>query len=121
MHDSHHSNISVVLITQNYFEKSRFNKTFHRQFSERVLFYDRCDALQLSIISRQIFPGKASFLHSVFKWIYKYRAMDPLKYVLIDASTITSVPFNMIVRTAIFPKQNQKAINPIFFFPEGTK
>lgn len=118
MRDSHHCNISVVIISQNYFEKSRFNKSFQRQFSEKVLFYDRTDALQLNIISRQIFPGKAHFLQSVFKWLHKHRPFDPLKYVLIDGSPITSVPFNMIVRTCIFPEGDTKSIQPIFFFPE---
>jgi hypothetical protein len=127
---------SVVIIAQNYFEKSKFQKTFARQFSgmyvialkfnvpltitfsfaEKVLFFDRADALQLSIISRQIFPTKASFLYEIFQWLHNNRS-EHLKYILIDGSSISSLPYHMMIRTAIFPEKDSQKTNPIFFFP----
>ncbi len=114
---SHHSNISVVLITQSMFLPAKHRLTLIRNCSEKVIFHDKIDQMQLSIISRQIFPSKPSFLRECFDFIYKHTQKSDLKYVLLDASPLSDVPYNAIARTFIFPGKDGK-VKPIFFFPE---
>ncbi len=114
---SHHSNISVVIITQSMFLPAKHRLTLIRNCSEKVIFHDKIDQMQLSILSRQIFPSKPNFLQQCFEFIYKNTDKTALKYVLLDASPLSDVPYNAITRTFIFPEQDGK-IRPIFFFPE---
>ncbi len=114
---SHHSNISVILITQSMFLPAKHRLTLLRNCSEKVIFHDKIDQMQLSIISRQIFPSKPSFLRECFDFIYKHTQKKDLKYVLLDASPLSDVPYNAIARTFIFP-QNDGKVRPVFFFPD---
>ncbi len=117
--DSHHCNCSVVITCQNFFYPSKFGRTFVRNCSEKVIFFDKTDAKQLSILSMQIFPGKPNFLKQCFDWIYKEEPHSPLKYILIDSSVLSHFPHNAIVRTAIFPQKEGdiSSIRPVLFFP----
>ncbi len=114
---SHHSNISVVIVTQSMFLPAKHRLTLIRNCSEKVIFHDKIDQMQLSIVSRQIFPSKPRFLQECFDFIYKNTAKLDLKYVLLDASPLSDVPYNAIARSFIFPEKDGK-IRPIFFFPE---
>ncbi len=113
---SHHSNISVVLITQSMFLPAKHRLTLVRNCSEKVIFHDKIDQMQLSILSRQVFPSKPNFLHECFDFIYKNTSKKDLKYVLLDASPLSDVPHNAIARTFIFP-DDKGLVRPVFFFP----
>ncbi len=120
--DSHHCNCSVVITCQNYFHPSKFGRTFVRNCSEKVIFFDKTDAKQLSILSTQIFPNKPNFLKSCFDWIYKEHPQAHLKYLLIDSSVLSHFPHNVLVRSFIFPEKNSSGtVRPILFFPDDTK
>ncbi len=114
---SHHSNISVIIITQSIFLPAKNRLTLIRNCSEKVIFHDKIDQMQLSILSRQIFPTKPSFLKECFDFIYKHTQKRDLKYILLDASPLSDVPYNAIARTFIFPDKDGK-VRPVFFFPE---
>ena len=114
---SHHSNISVVIVTQSMFLPAKHRLTLIRNCSEKVIFHDKIDQMQLSILSRQIFPSKPRFLRECFDFIYQKTEKFDLKYVLLDASPLSEVPYNAIARSFIFPDKDGK-IRPIFFFPE---
>ncbi len=117
--DSHHSNCSLVVTCQNIFLPTKYGRTFVRNCSEKVIFFDKTDANQLSILSRQIFPGFPHFLHNCFDWIFTNRTNDPLKYILIDSSSLSHLPYNAIVRTCIFPENHSDGIVRMrLFFPD---
>ncbi len=116
---SHHSNISVVIITQSMFLPAKHRLTLVRNCSEKVIFHDKIDQMQLSILSRQIFPSKPNFLKECFEFIYKTTQKNDLKYVLLDASPLSDLPHNAVARTFIFPNKDGKT-RPIFFFPDAT-
>ncbi len=113
---SHHSNISVVIVTQSMFLPAKHRLTLIRNCSEKVIFHDKIDQMQLSILSRQILPSKPNFLRECFDFIYQHTSKHDLKYVLIDASPLSELPYNAVARSFIFPKADGKT-QPIFFFP----
>ncbi len=115
--DSHHSNCSVVVTCQNIFLPTKYGRTFVRNCSEKVIFFDKTDANQLSILARQIFPGHPYFLQHCFDWIFSNRTEDSLKYILIDSSSLSHLPYNAIVRSCIFPDKNG-VVRMRFFFPD---
>ncbi len=114
--DSHHCNCSVIITSQNFFYPSKYGRTFVRNCSEKVLFFDKTDAKQLSILSMQIYPSRPTFLKSCFDWIFKYHSEEKLKYLLIDSSILSHFPHNALVRTFILPNSTGK-VQPILFFP----
>ncbi len=114
--DSHHCNCSVIITSQNFFHPSKYGRTFVRNCSEKVLFFDKTDAKQLSILSMQIYPNKPSFLKSCFDWIFEHYPANHLKYILIDSSTLSHFPHNALVRTFIFPNELGN-VQPVLFFP----
>ena len=113
--DSHHSNCSLIVTCQNIFLPTKYGRTFVRNCSEKVIFFDKTDANQLSILSRQIFPRFPYFLQDCFDWIFS-KTNNPLKYILIDSSALSHLPYNAIVRTSIFP-ENDGVVRMRLFFP----
>ena len=114
---SHHCNISVVIISQSLFLPAKHRLTLIRNCSEKVIFHNKVDQNQLQILSRHIFPSKPNFLKDCFDVIFKVMPAQHLKYLLIDASMLSHLPHNAIVRTNIFPEKDGKT-RPMFFFPE---
>ncbi len=116
---SHHSNISVITICQTLYFPSKHRVTFIRNCSEKVIFHDKVDQNQLSILSRHVFPSKPNFLQECFDFIYKISKKKDLKYLVLDANPLSQLPYNCIVRSFIFPESDGK-VRPMFFFPDQT-
>ncbi len=114
--DSHHSNCSLIVTCQNIFLPTKYGRTFVRNCSEKVIFFDKTDANQLSILTRQIFPRFPYFLQECFDWVFSH-TNDNLKYILIDSSSLSHLPYNAIVRTSIFPEQDG-VVRMRLFFPD---
>ncbi len=115
---SHHTNTSVCYTMQNVFHASKHARSFMRQTSEKVIMFSKTDNLVLSILSRQIFPNNPDFLQKCFEWISLNKGKAPLKYLFIDSSTLSLLPFNAIVRSFIFG-QGEEETEPIYFFPKN--
>ncbi len=111
---SHHSNISVVIICQSIFLPSKHRLTLIRNCSEKVLFHNKVDQNQLNVLSRHINPSRPNLLKQCFDFIYKHTKKHDLKYVLIDASPLSSLPYNACLRTFIFPQEDGK-VRCVFF------
>ena len=114
---SHHCNISVVIICQSLYLPAKHRLTLIRNCSEKVIFHDKVDQNQLQILSRHIFPSKPNFLKECFNILYNIKTRKELKYLFIDASMLSELPHNAIVRSNIFPEKDGK-VRPMFFFPE---
>ncbi len=111
---SHHSNISVVIICQSIFLPAKHRLTLIRNCSEKVLFHNKVDHNQLNVLSRHINPNIPNLLKECFDFIYKHTSKADLKYVLIDASPLSELPYNACLRTFIFPEDDGK-VRPVFF------
>ena len=112
---SHHLQISVVVTSHNLFASSKFQKTLTRNFSEIVLLYARSDKLSLRTLGIQMFPETPRILLKAMAWIEKQEDID-LRYLLLDVSPLTHLPYNMVLRTNIFPVNGVLA--PVFFIPQ---
>ncbi len=111
---SHHSNISVIIICQSIFLPAKHRLTLIRNCSEKVLFHNKVDHNQLNILSRHINPNNPNLLKECFDFIYRHTQRADLKYVLIDASPLSELPYNACLRTFIFPDSDGK-VRPVFF------
>ncbi len=114
---SHHSNISVVTICQTLFFPGKHRVTFIRNCSEKVIFYDKVDQNQLSILSRHLLLNKPNFLQECFDFIFEITQKKDLKYLVLDGNPLSHLPHNCTVRSFIFPGIDGK-VRPIFFFPD---
>ena len=98
---SHHRNISVIYLTQNLFYKSKQSRTMSLNAHYIVLFKNPRDLLQVSTLSRQMFPGKGQFLVEAFK----DATAKPFGYLVLDLKPDTEEKYR--IRTKIFPGEKQ--------------
>ena len=77
---SHHSNTSVVFITQNIFLPNKDYRTISINSHYVVLFKNPRDMSQIQALGRQCFPGNSQFLSEV----YASETSDPHSYIVLD-------------------------------------
>lgn len=63
---AHHKHCFIIVVSQNLFEKGTESRTLHLNAQYLVLFKNPRDALQVSVLSSQMYPHKKHFLTSVF-------------------------------------------------------
>lgn len=95
---SHHWNLSVINLVQNIF----FNNLRTSRINSSYLFLlkNPSDKLQISNLSRQLFPESKHLLTEA----YKDATVDPYSYLLIDCHQTTPEGFR--IRTGIFPGED---------------
>ena len=98
---SHHRNISVIYLTQNLFYKSKQSRTMSLNAHYIVLFKNPRDLLQVSTLSRQMFPGRGQFLVESFR----DATAKPFGYLVLDLKPDTEEKYR--IRTGIFPGEKQ--------------
>ena len=81
-HDSHHSRISMIYTSQNYYENSKFAKSFQRQLTHKVIFDPSTELTVLKNISQQIF-GSPNYLQLCMSQVVNAYPSDRLHYLLI--------------------------------------
>jgi len=105
--ESHHRNLSVIFITQNVFQNSKYGRTMNLNSQYLVLFKNPRDASQVSFISRQMTPGKSSFVNEAFK-----DATDrPYGYLFLDFKADT--PEELRVRANVLPNERDAVGLPL--------
>jgi hypothetical protein len=77
---SHHRDVSVVFVIQNLFHRNRFVRTMNLNTHYLVLFKNPRDANQVSVLARQMYPGKSKFVVEA----YRDATKNPFGYLLID-------------------------------------
>ena len=97
---SHHSNISVVFITQNLFYKGKYIRDISLNCHYIIIMKNPRDKSQISALGRQIYPNK----HKFFMESYEDATSIPYGYIKIDLTTTT--PDNLRLQTNIFPNNN---------------
>ena len=94
---SHHMNVSVLFLTQNLFFKSKQARTISLNSHYIVVFKNARDALQISNLARQMYPGHSKYMVEAFK----DATSGPYGYLLIDMKPYTEETYRL--RTNIFP------------------
>ena len=96
---AHHNSCFVILAVQNMFEKGSELRTQHLNTQYMVIFKNPRDLLQIRILGSQMFPGKNSYLTSVFQ----NATQKPHGYLFIDTHQNTKDDIRL--RTNIFPEE----------------
>lgn len=98
---SHHLNLSVIFITQNFFHKGKEMRDITLNAQYLLLCKNRRDMNQITSLGRQLFPTKIKF----FQEVYEDATKKPYSYLFIDLRSDT--PEELRLRTQIFPNQTQ--------------
>ena len=103
---SHHRNVTVIFIVQNFFAKNPEMRTISLNAHYLVLFKNPRDATQVVSLAKQMFPGNGKFLQEA----YADATKEPFGYLLVDLRQ--STPEHMRLRTSIFPDETQYVYIP---------
>lgn len=96
---SHHKNLSVVLITQNMFERGIHMRNCQLNSHYQMVFKNPRDRQQIGHLARQMFPNNSKFMLSA----YIDATAKPYGYLFIDLKQNTDDI--MRLRTGIFPNE----------------
>lgn len=96
---SHHSKISVIVILQNVFPRSKFMRDISLNTHYLILFKNNRDLSQIACLARQAFPGKVRF----FMDAYKSATDKPYGHLLIDFHPLTTHDYRL--RDTCFPDE----------------
>jgi hypothetical protein len=102
--ESHHRSVSVLFLTQNIFYKSARTMTLNAHYL--VLFKNPRDASQLTVLARQMFPGKSKYMIEAFR----DATVKPFSYMLVDLRATT--PDEHRLRSGIFPGESNYVYLP---------
>jgi hypothetical protein len=94
---SHHRNISLVLITQNFFHRGPSARDISLNCKYTTVFKNTIDKTQIVNLARQVYPENISSFHKTYLDVCK----DPHTYLFLDLT----IPINdrLRFRTKIFP------------------
>lgn len=109
---SHHDKQSIIVLTQNFYQKGDVCNTLRKNAHYVVLFKDPGDTSQVRTLSWRMFPENPKYLISA----YRLATSEPHGYLLIDRSQGTSDDCRL--RTNIIPtKETDNKLKPIGFVP----
>jgi Poxvirus A32 protein len=89
---SHHKNVSIILIVQNFFYKSKEMRTISLNSQYLVLFKNPRDKSLITIIARQMYPGNVKKLQN----IYEDATNKPFSYLFIDLRSDTNEKLRLL-------------------------
>ena len=94
---SHHKNLSVILLTQNLYNKGPIVRDLNLNAHYIIMFKSPRDKLQIQCLGRQVYPSHQKYFMSA----YEQSTELPHGYLLLDLKQIT--PDNLRLRTRIVP------------------
>jgi len=95
--ESHHSNISLVLITQNFFHQGPSSRDISLNSKYIVVFKNPRDKTQIVHLAQQVYPENISSYHKT----YLEACKDPYTYLFLGLTQ--SIDDLLRFRTKIFP------------------
>ncbi len=107
---SHHSNLSVILLTQNFFQQGAYARTINTNANYVVYFKNPRDNLQIQYLGRQIYSGKSQILTESFK----NATERPHGYIFLDFKQTT--PDEYRLKTNILPSDPGR---PLVYIPKN--
>ena len=109
---THHDNQSVIVLTQNFYQKGEICNTLRKNAHYVVLFKDPGDISQVSTMSWRMFPENKRYLISA----YRLATEQPHGYLLIDRTQGTDDDCRL--RTQVVPsEETDYKLRPIGFNP----
>lgn len=109
---THHDKQSVVVLTQNYYQKGEICNTLRKNAHYVVLFKDPGDITQVRTMSYRMFPEDPRYLLTA----YRLATSQPHGYLLIDRTQDTDDECRL--RTRIIPsEETDYKLRPIGFEP----
>lgn len=96
----HHRRLSLVFITQNLYTQGKSARTIALNVWYLVLFKNVRDKSQISILGRQLYPGRSGVLTEAYDDCMK----EPRAYLVVDMAPMSDD--NHRLRTHIFPNEN---------------
>ena len=78
---SHHKNISVIVVTQNVFHQSKFQRTISLNTHYMILFKNPRDGSQIQHLARQMYPKDPEYLVQVYE---RVMTLGPYSFLFID-------------------------------------
>jgi hypothetical protein len=106
---SHHSEISVIMVNQNFFASKDHSTTIARNMSSLILFNHRSDPTHISVLSRR-FLRTSNFASDCFNYMRSHLGPNAQHYLCIDCETRSQLPELMNCRSQILSHET-----PIFF------
>ncbi len=100
---SHHTNSSIIYITQNVFQRNKHYKTAAVNTQHLVLMKNPRDVHQISTLQTQMFGKSASKTGRFLQDIYKHATAFPHSYLLVMTDQYT--PNELRIRARIFPDE----------------
>ena len=92
---SHHQNISVIFIMQDFYIDGKYRKVIQRNTNYLVLFANPVDQSQIVSIGKKILPRRIKLFMSIYT-----KAVSQFSYLFIDGHKDT--PSNLMFRSDIF-------------------
>lgn len=106
---SHHSEISVILVNQNFFEAKEKGTGIARNMSTVILFNHRSDPTHIALLSKR-FCNSPSFFAECYRYMNKNLPSTAQHYLCIDFETRSQLPHELNCRSQILSSQT-----PLFF------
>lgn len=98
---SHHLNLSIIFITQNFFHKGKEMREITLNAHYLILSKNRRDLSQVMHLGKQLYPRHLKY----FQEVYEDATKQPFSYLMIDLRSET--PEELRLRSQIFPNQIQ--------------
>ena len=98
---SHHRGINCINLVQNLFPPGKYSRTISLNTHYIVAFKNPRDALGISTLAKQAFPGEVARVMEA----YEDSTKQPYGYLLLDLHPTTANEFRL--RTSIFPEEQQ--------------
>ena len=104
--DSHHSNISVFLISQNLFSRGKYSRTISLNCQYLIVFNNPRDKAQIYALARQMYPTNPQFLIES----YQDATSKEYGYIFLDLTQSTDNRYR--VQSGITPKETRIIYEP---------
>ena len=111
--DSRKDNFSLFFITHNLFYQGKYMRTISLNSKYIILMKNARGKAQLSVLCRDIFPGKSKYLIES----YLDATSKPFGYLRIDCTAETPDKFRL--SSDIIPENNKNKYSPVFYLPNG--
>ena len=102
---SHHKNITVIILLQNLFPKSKYMRDISISSNYIVLFKNPRENMQVKLLGRQIDGDKSNFISNCYLDSTKSK---PFSYLILDLGQTT--PEFLKVRTNVFPDETPQIV-----------
>lgn len=109
---SHHSNMTVILISQNIFPPYKYARSVSLNCHYFIIFANRRDKVQVQVFGRQILPGQTAFFMDVYNDImFGNRCVSGRSpYMVVDVHPFSDDTYQL--RTHVFPREDTITYTP---------